>query len=163
MICRFTFWNETLMPHVSWFGRRGRMLSYCLAGMVRMLRRLFISWMLSLGAYGSVRCAGGRTLIIKECEYTEVNEPEKLVWLHSVSDADWNIIANPMMENWPRVLLTVVTFEEAESKTRVTLTWQPHEATDEEIACFRNAMDGMGKGWNAGMELLEELLTELQG
>ena len=30
-------------------------------------------------------------------EYTEVAPPERLVWLHSASDADWNAISNPMM------------------------------------------------------------------
>ncbi|MEM8689105.1 MAG: SRPBCC domain-containing protein, partial [Pseudomonadota bacterium] len=38
-------------------------------------------------------------------EYTEVNPPEKLVWLHSMADADWNVVANPMMPDWPLVLL----------------------------------------------------------
>ncbi len=95
-------------------------------------------------------------------EYTEVSPPGRLVWLHSVSDADWNVIANPMMPDWPRVLLTTVIFEEEAGKTSMRLTWVPHEASDEEIACFAAAMDGMGKGWGAGMELLAELLVELQ-
>ena len=54
-------------------------------------------------------------------EYTEVTPPERLVWLHSVSDADWNIIPNPMMADWPRVLLTTVTFEEEGAQTRIAL------------------------------------------
>ena len=37
-------------------------------------------------------------------EYTEVTPPERLVWLHSVCDADWNVTVNPMMPDWPRVL-----------------------------------------------------------
>lgn len=96
-------------------------------------------------------------------EYTEVTQPERLVWLHSVSDADWNVIANPMMPDWPRTLLTTVTFEQQGEQTLLRLTWVPHEASDAEIACFAAAMDGMGKGWGAGMELLAELLAELQG
>ena len=95
-------------------------------------------------------------------EYTEVTPPERLVWLHSVSDADWNVIANPMMADWPRVLLTTVTFDEDDGRTRMRLTWVPHEATEAEIACFAAAIDGMDKGWSAGMELLAELLAELQ-
>jgi uncharacterized protein YndB with AHSA1/START domain len=95
-------------------------------------------------------------------EYTEVSPPERLVWLHASSDADWNVAANPMMPDWPRVLLTTVTFEEDGGRTKLRLTWVPHEASDAEIACFAAAMDGMGKGWGAGMALLEELLAELQ-
>ena len=95
-------------------------------------------------------------------EYTEVTPPERLVWLHSSSDADWNIIPSPMMADWPRVLLTTVTFEESSGRTKMRLTWVPHEASEAEIACFAAAIDGMGKGWSAGMKLLAELLAELQ-
>jgi uncharacterized protein YndB with AHSA1/START domain len=95
-------------------------------------------------------------------EYTEMTPPERLVWLHSNSDADWNIIPNPMMPDWPRVLLTTVTFEEVSGQTKMRLTWVPHEASEAEIAGFAAATDGMDKGWGAGMELLAELLAELQ-
>ncbi len=95
-------------------------------------------------------------------EYTEVTPPERLVWLHSNSDADWSIISSPMMADWPRVLLTTVTFEEDGGQTKMRLTWVPHEASEAEIAGFAAAMDGMDKGWGAGMELLATLLAELQ-
>jgi uncharacterized protein YndB with AHSA1/START domain len=94
-------------------------------------------------------------------EFTEVVEPERLVCLMSNTDADWNIAPNPMMADWPRVLLTTVTFAEIDGKTRLRLTWVPHEASAAEIACFAAAIDGMGKGWAAGMDLLAEILAEL--
>jgi uncharacterized protein YndB with AHSA1/START domain len=96
-------------------------------------------------------------------EYLEVNKPERLVWLHSNADADWNIIASPMMKDWPRVLLTTVTLERSGAQTALRLTWVPHEATPAEIACFRAAVGGMDKGWAAGMEMLKKLLEEMQG
>lgn len=99
----------------------------------------------------------------QRAEYTEVVAPERLVCLMSNADADWNIAANPMMPDWPRVLLTTVTFAEEGGKTKMHLTWTPHEATEAEIACFAAAIDGLGKGWAAGMVKLEELLAELQG
>lgn len=95
-------------------------------------------------------------------EYTEVVPPERLVWLHASSDADWNTIASPMMKDWPRVLLTTVTFEETGKGTKVRLTWVPHGASAAEIACFAGAIAGADKGWAAGMELLAKLLVELQ-
>ena len=95
-------------------------------------------------------------------EYTEVTPTERLVWLHAVSDADWNITANPMMPDWPRVLLTTVNFSEEGDKTRLRLTWEPHESSEAEIACFAAALEGLDQGWGAGMALLEELLAELQ-
>ena len=104
---------------------------------------------------------GGKSMY-QRVEYTDVTPPERLVWLHSSSDADWNIIPSPMMADWPRVLLTTVTFEEAGDRTNMRLTWVPHEASAAEIACFAGAMSGMGKGWDAGMKLLADLLAELQ-
>lgn len=55
-------------------------------------------------------------------EYTEVTPPERLVWLHASADAKWNVISNPMMTDWPKLLLTTVSFTEEEGKTRVHLT-----------------------------------------
>jgi uncharacterized protein YndB with AHSA1/START domain len=98
----------------------------------------------------------------QRCDYTEVVKPERLVMLMSTTDADWNIAANPMMPDWPRVLLTTVTFEDAGSKTKMRLEWSPHEATDAEIACFAGAVENLGKGWGAGMVMLEEMLADLQ-
>lgn len=95
-------------------------------------------------------------------EYTEVSPPERLVWLHSNSDAQWNVIPSPMMPDWPRVLLTTVTFEENGGRTKLRLTWVPHQASESEVACFAAAIERIGKGWDAGMELLAKLLAELQ-
>ena len=93
-------------------------------------------------------------------EFTEVAEPERLVWLHSMADENWTVAANPMQPDWPRVLLTTVTFAEDGDRTTVRLTWAPHEATQAEIACFAESLSGLGMGWGAGMDLLAALLAE---
>lgn len=107
-----------------------------------------------------MRMGGGSSF--QRAEYTEVAEPERLVMLQSTTDADWNVVANPRMADWPLVLKATVTFGEEDGRTRMRLTWAPHEASDAEVACFAAAVDGMGKGWEAGMALLEGLLAELQ-
>ena len=94
--------------------------------------------------------------------FQEIVPQEKLVWHHSSTDAEWNVITNPMMENWPRVLLTTVTFEDMGDKTNVRLTMVPVDASDEEIACFAAAMAGMDSGWGKGYAILDELFKELQ-
>jgi uncharacterized protein YndB with AHSA1/START domain len=114
------------------------------------------------GGLWLVEMQWGTKSMYQRVEYTEVVPPEKLVWLHSTSDQNWNIIGSPMMADWPKVLLTTVTFEEIGNRTKLRLTWVPHNSTPAEIECFRMAIGGMGKGWNAGMELLEKLLAELQ-
>ncbi len=94
--------------------------------------------------------------------FQEVVTEEKMVWLHSSTDADWNIISSPMMPGWPRVLLTTVTFEDAGSGTKVRLTMKPVDATDAEIACFTEMMGGMDNGWGSGYKIMEEIFAELQ-
>jgi hypothetical protein len=51
-----------------------------------------------------------------------------------------------MMPDWPRVLLTTVTFEEAGARTKLRLTWIPHEPSEAEVACFASAIERIGKG-----------------
>ena len=94
--------------------------------------------------------------------FQEVTQLQKLVWHHSSSDSDWNIIASPMMVDWPRVVLTTVTFEDMGDKTNVRLTQVPIEATDAEVACFARVMARMDKGWGSGYAILDEMLVELQ-
>ncbi len=94
--------------------------------------------------------------------FQEVTPPSMLVWHHSSSDSDWNIITSPMMADWPRVLLTTVIFEDMGDRTNVRLTQVPIEATDAEIACFAAKMAGMDKGWGGGYAIMDELFVELQ-
>ena len=93
--------------------------------------------------------------------FQEVVPEEKLVWHDSPSDSEWNIISNPMMADWPRVILTTVTFEDMGSQTKVRLTWVPFEATEAELACFAGAVEGMGKGWESGYAIMDEIFKEL--
>lgn len=94
--------------------------------------------------------------------FQEVTPPSKLVWHHYSSDSDWNIAPNPMMPDWPKSLLTTVTFEDLGTKTNVQLTQIPMDATDAEIACFAKMMAGMDKGWGSGYAIMDELFAELQ-
>ncbi len=104
---------------------------------------------------------GGKSDLSKMV-FQDVVPQEKLVWLHSSTDAEWNIITSPMMPDWPRVLLTTVTFDDAGSKTNVRLTMVPVDATDAEISCFSGAMAGMDQGWGSGYAIMDQLLAELQ-
>ena len=104
----------------------------------------------------------GGSSMFQRAEYTEIVEPERLTCLMSSSDSDWAVTDNPMIPNWPRVLLTTVTLEEIAGGTRLRLEWTPHEASQAEIDCFAAAIEGMDTGWATGMALLEELLAELQ-
>ena len=62
---------------------------------------------------------------MSKMEFQEVIPGEKIVWHHYSTDAEWNVQANPMMPDWPRMLLTTVTFEDRGDKTMVRLVWEP--------------------------------------
>ncbi|MEQ1725074.1 MAG: SRPBCC domain-containing protein [Sphingopyxis sp.] len=104
----------------------------------------------------------GRGSFYQRTEFTEVIEPERIVCLMSDADAEWKHSPNPMMPDWPRELLTVVTFQEEGEKTLMRLTWAPHNASETEIACFAASISNMGNGWTSGMDILADILDELQ-
>lgn len=105
---------------------------------------------------------GGRSMLQKVV-FLEVEAPEKMVWHHYSSvDADWNVAANPMMPDWPQVLLTTVTFTESDGKTNVRLSQKPFEGSDDEIACFAKMMEMIKGGWGSGYVIMDEILAELQ-
>lgn len=94
--------------------------------------------------------------------FKEVVEPEKLVWHHFSSvDADWNPEPNPMMPDWPQLLLTTVTFANSPDGTLVRLSQVPVNASAAEIACFAEMKDNMGGGWGQGYALIDQLLQTL--
>lgn len=104
---------------------------------------------------------GGRSSY-QRAEYLDIVAPARLAWLHANADAEWNVAASAMMPDWPRLLLTTVTLGETRRGTSMRLTWEPHEASAAEIACFAAALAGLDQGWAAGMELMAAMLVELQ-
>lgn len=104
----------------------------------------------------------GENSMYQKVEFTEIVAPEKLVWHHYSADADWNVAPNPMMPDWPRGLLTTVTFEEVDGKTSVRLSQIPMDASDAEIACFTQMMSGMDSGWGSGYTIIDDIIAELQ-
>ena len=94
--------------------------------------------------------------------FQEVTPLNKLVWHHCSTDANWSISSNPMMPDWPRVLLTTVTFTQSGDKTNVRLSQIPLDATDAEIACFAKMKDAMSGGWGGGYAIIDDVLAEMK-
>ena len=61
-----------------------------------------------------------------------------------------------------KALLAEVDFSADGDGTSVRLTWTPHDASAQEIAVFQSAMEGFGRGWGSGFDIIEEILAELQ-
>jgi uncharacterized protein YndB with AHSA1/START domain len=103
----------------------------------------------------------GERSMNQRMEFTEVSPTDRLVFLMSNADENWEVTANPMMPDWPRTLLTTVTLEDRDGGTLLTLNWDPHEATDAEEAAFAAAASDFNKGWGAGMNIIDEILAEI--
>ena len=91
--------------------------------------------------------------------YREVIAPSRLVWEHSFSDEQANITGSPFSDDWPKVLLNRVVFEEAGADTRMRLSSKPIDATPAEEAEFREAMESMKGGWGGSFEVLDVFLA----
>jgi uncharacterized protein YndB with AHSA1/START domain len=115
------------------------------------------------GTYlGAMRDPSGRVMWAKFV-YREIVAPERLVWLHSFSDAAGGLARHPLSATWPLELLTTVTFEDSPGgKTKVRLRWSPHNATAEEIKTFDAARDGMTQGWTGTFERLAAYLANAE-
>ena len=90
--------------------------------------------------------------------YREVSAPEKLVFIVSFSDPQGGVTRHPMSPNWPRYVLSTVEFAEEAGKTRVTVRWTPHDATEAERKVFEDSREGMKQGWGGTLDQLEAYL-----
>jgi uncharacterized protein YndB with AHSA1/START domain len=112
------------------------------------------------GSYHGALRAGDGPVMWAKFVYRDIVAPERLVWVHSFSDAAGGLTRHPLSPTWPLQLLTTVTFEDAGvGKTKVTLRWSPLDATAEEQKTFDAAHDGMRGGWSGSFERLDTYLA----
>ena len=92
--------------------------------------------------------------------FREIAMPERLVWINSFSDKDGGTTVHPMMADWPREMLTTVSFEMLGGKTRITVQWVPvDDSTEIERKTFDEGRDSMKQGWSGTFEQLESHLS----
>lgn len=102
----------------------------------------------------------GQVTMYGGADYLEVKPPERLVYTQRFCDENGKTVRHPMSPLWPEKMLTTVEFSpEGPQATRVTLTWEPCEATIEETVVFANARSGMTTGWTGSFDKLEEFIA----
>ncbi len=94
--------------------------------------------------------------------YQEIVPEERLVYVQSFSTPEGGLARHPMSPTWPLEMLATITFEHAgPGKTRVTVSWHPHNSDDEGNATFDGARAGMTGGFTGTFTRLEEYLAAL--
>jgi uncharacterized protein YndB with AHSA1/START domain len=103
--------------------------------------------------YGMTAPGGGE--VWGRFTYREIVPPEKLVFITSFSDPQGGVTRHPGSENWPLEMLSTVTFDADGQRTKVTVRWAPHNASDLERKTFDDGMPSMQQGWTGTFEQLE--------
>lgn len=92
--------------------------------------------------------------------YREITPPERMVFISSFSDEAGGVTRHPMAPNWPLEMLSTFTFEELEGgKTKFTVRWTAHNASEDERKVFDSSFDSMNQGWGGTMEQLAAYLA----
>jgi len=91
--------------------------------------------------------------------FREISPVNKLVFVSSFSDADGNIIVGPFFTTWPLEILNILTLEETNGKTTLTLTGEPINATAEEMQAYTNMISNMEQGFAGTFERLDDYLS----
>jgi uncharacterized protein YndB with AHSA1/START domain len=93
--------------------------------------------------------------------YREIVAPERMVFINSFSDEAGGVTRHPMAPSWPLETLSIFTLEEQpDGKTKLTIRWSPHNATEEERKTFAAGHDSMRQGWGGTLEQLTTYLAQ---
>lgn len=96
--------------------------------------------------------------------FREIVPNEKLVCIQSFSDKEGGLGRHPMAATWPLEMFATTTFEDAgDGKTRITISWAPHNSDEAGHATFDNARAGMEQGFGGTFAKLESYLAGLSG
>lgn len=93
--------------------------------------------------------------------YREITPKDRLVFINSFSDENGGLSRHPMAPTWPIEMMSIFTFEDQPgNKTKFTVRWWPHNASDEERKTFDAGHASMNQGWSGTMEQLEAYLAK---
>jgi uncharacterized protein YndB with AHSA1/START domain len=95
--------------------------------------------------------------------YREIVAPERMVFTTFFSDEKGGVTRHPLVPTWPLEMLSTFTFGDLGGKSRFTVRWSPHKATDEEREVFNSdAMRiSMTQGWGGTLDQLEAYLKSI--
>lgn len=116
------------------------------------------------GTYLYAMQAPGAPVMWGRQVYREIVPKERIVFINSFSDEAGGITRHPMAPSWPMELLSIFTFEDMpQGKTKFTVRWSPHNATEDERKTFDAGHASMNQGWGGTIDQLEAYLVTVKG
>jgi uncharacterized protein YndB with AHSA1/START domain len=109
-------------------------------------------------SFYAMTAAGGAVMhgLVK---YMALEKPHHIQYTQHFCDEQERVIRPAFFANWPLAMLTTVTLaSEGEARTRVTVRWEPREATEADTAEFIRQRSGMSIGWTGTFDKLEVAL-----
>ncbi|MDF2652109.1 MAG: Activator of Hsp90 ATPase 1 family protein [Paenibacillus sp.] len=91
--------------------------------------------------------------------YQEVVAPEKVVFIQSFSDEQGNTIRALFNANWPLEIMNIITLEEKEGNTILTLKGGPLKASAEEQAVYNGMAPMLQQGLEGTFDQLADYLS----
>jgi uncharacterized protein YndB with AHSA1/START domain len=92
--------------------------------------------------------------------YRKIEAPRRLEFIVSFSDPKGGVTRHPASPGWPREILSTVSFDDQGGKTKVTVQWSPHNATEEERKTFEEGRASMQQGWGGTLDQLTAYLPK---
>ena len=102
----------------------------------------------------------GNQIYIK-FEFRQINPIDELVFVTSICDKNAQTVIHPFLPDWPKMLLATVTFEDEGPGTKVTVLWEPIEASSAEIEFFKNNLHIGQQGWTETFVRLQKTIEGL--
>jgi uncharacterized protein YndB with AHSA1/START domain len=92
-------------------------------------------------------------------KYVALEKPSRIVYTQQFCDEKERVIRPPFFENWPEAMLSTVDLAaEGADRTRLTVRWEPRDATAADIAEFVKQRGSMTMGWSGSFDKLEARL-----
>lgn len=92
--------------------------------------------------------------------YVALDRPCRIVYTQQFCDEQERVVRPPFFPDWPLTMLTTVELsEEGPDRTRVTVRWEPAEATAADVAEFVRQRGSMTMGWTGSFDKLEAGFT----
>jgi len=93
--------------------------------------------------------------------FKEIHPIDLILFVSSFCDESGQIVKHPFDDRWPDRLLTRVTFAEEGRNTRVTVQWDPVDATEAELKNFVDSQPNCVLGWTGTFDRLAATLESL--